>query len=172
MNFATGVPMLSRFIRPVLKNEGALHRCYTTTVTVNRPPLLMRGVLKMQNVSVTGIRNNCLNHVTLFPSSATSNGLAALVVVRNYSAGDPMNLELIRDRILLVLKLYDKVDASKLTVDSHFFKDLGLDSLDHVEVIMAMEDEFGFEIPDAHAERLLRPKDIQQYVADKFDVFE
>lgn len=37
---------------------------------------------------------------------------------------------------------------------------------------MAMEDEFGFEIPDGDAERLLRPKDIVQYVADKEDVYE
>lgn len=59
-----------------------------------------------------------------------------------------------------------------MKVDSHFIKDLGLDSLDHVEVIMAMEDEFGFEIPDADAERLVRPKDIVQYIADKEDVFE
>ena len=33
----------------------------------------------------------------------------------------------------------------QLSLDSHFIKDLGLDSLDHVEVIMAMEDEFGIE---------------------------
>jgi NADH dehydrogenase (ubiquinone) 1 alpha/beta subcomplex 1 len=51
-------------------------------------------------------------------------------------------------------------------------KDLGLDSLDHVEVIMAIEDEFGFEISDSDAERLMRPKDILQYVADKNDIFE
>lgn len=50
--------------------------------------------------------------------------------------------------------------------------DLGLDSLDHVEVIMAMEDEFGFEIPDGDAERLVRPKDIIQYIADKEDIYE
>lgn len=50
--------------------------------------------------------------------------------------------------------------------------DLGLDSLDHVEVIMAMEDEFGFEIPDGDAERLVRPKDIVQYIADKEDIYE
>lgn len=60
----------------------------------------------------------------------------------------------------------------QLSVDSHFINDLGLDSLDHVEVIMAMEDEFGFEIPDADAERLVRPKDIIQYIADKEDVYE
>lgn len=60
----------------------------------------------------------------------------------------------------------------QLTPDSHFINDLGLDSLDHVEVIMAMEDEFGFEIPDGDAERLLRPKDIIQYVADKQDCYD
>jgi len=92
--------------------------------------------------------------------------------VRHYSAEAPMSLELIRDRVLLVLKLYDKVDVKKLTLESHFMNDLGLDSLDHVEVIMAIEDEFGFEIPDGDAERLLKPSDVIQYVGDKMDVYE
>lgn len=60
----------------------------------------------------------------------------------------------------------------QLTVNSHFIKDLGLDSLDHVELVMAMEDEFGFEIPDTDAERLQRPADIIEYIADKEDVYE
>lgn len=60
----------------------------------------------------------------------------------------------------------------QLTVDSHFINDLGLDSLDHVEVIMAMEDEFGFEIPDSDTERLMKPSDIVRYVADKEDVYD
>ncbi|CAH2048876.1 unnamed protein product, partial [Iphiclides podalirius] len=91
---------------------------------------------------------------------------------RNYSGGPPLTLELIKSRVLLVLQLYDKVDPEKLTVDTHFVNDLGLDSLDLVELVMAMEDEFGFEIPDDDAERLLRPKDIIQYVADKEDIYE
>jgi NADH dehydrogenase (ubiquinone) 1 alpha/beta subcomplex 1 len=52
-------------------------------------------------------------------------------------------MDQVRERVLLVLKLYDKVDPEKLKMDSHFMNDLGLDSLDQVEVIMAMEDEFG-----------------------------
>ena len=60
----------------------------------------------------------------------------------------------------------------QLTVDSHFINELGLDSLDHVEVIMAMEDEFGFEIPDDHAEKLLTPAKIIQYVADHEEIYE
>ena len=99
---------------------------------------------------------------------------------------------------MLVLKLYDKINPDTVSLekkrnsachsfsyisclphaflqvglDSHFIKDLGLDSLDHVEVIMAMEDEFGFEIPDDHAEKLWTPRQIIQYVADHEDVFE
>ncbi|XP_037793764.1 acyl carrier protein, mitochondrial-like [Penaeus monodon] len=81
------------------------------------------------------------------------------------------NLDDISERVLGICKLYCAGDL-ELTVDSHFMQDLGLDSLDHVEVIMAMEDEFGFEIPDGDAEKLLRPADIIRYVADKEDIYE
>ncbi|KAI4487866.1 hypothetical protein M0802_011754 [Mischocyttarus mexicanus] len=92
--------------------------------------------------------------------------------VRLYSMKPPMSLDYIRQRVILVLNLYDKIDPKKLTVESHFINDLGLDSLDHVEIIMAMEDEFGFEIPDMDAERLLTPALIVRYVADREDIYE
>ncbi|XP_069342109.1 acyl carrier protein, mitochondrial [Eulemur rufifrons] len=91
---------------------------------------------------------------------------------RQYSDAPPLTLEGIKDRVLYVLKLYDKIDPEKLSVDSHFMKDLGLDSLDQVEIIMAMEDEFGFEIPDIDAEKLMCPQEIVDYIADKKDVYE
>ncbi|XP_039292608.1 acyl carrier protein, mitochondrial isoform X2 [Nilaparvata lugens] len=91
---------------------------------------------------------------------------------RCYAHGPPLDLPQIRERVNLVLKLYDKIDPVKLTADSHFINDLGLDSLDHVEIIMAMEDEFGFEIPDVDAEKLLKPSDIVQYIGDKHDIYE
>ncbi|KAJ7417222.1 hypothetical protein BTVI_33697 [Pitangus sulphuratus] len=62
--------------------------------------------------------------------------------------------------------------SDSLTAESHFMKDLGLDSLDQVEIIMAMEDEFGFEIPDGDAEKLMCPQEIVDYIADKKDVYE
>ncbi|XP_058458263.1 acyl carrier protein, mitochondrial isoform X1 [Malaya genurostris] len=99
-------------------------------------------------------------------------GCRQLEFTRNYSAKEPLTLQLIKERVLLVLKLYDKINPEKLTLESHFINDLGLDSLDHVEVIMAMEDEFGFEIPDSDAEKLFRPADVVQYVADKEDIYE
>ncbi|KFB41673.1 AGAP010464-PA-like protein [Anopheles sinensis] len=105
-------------------------------------------------------------------SSDKQNGRWQLEIVRKYSAKEPLTLQLIKERVLLVLKLYDKVNPEKLSLESHFINDLGLDSLDHVEVIMAMEDEFGFEIPDGDAEKLFRPADIVQYIADKEDIYE
>ncbi|GCB72021.1 hypothetical protein scyTo_0001788 [Scyliorhinus torazame] len=92
--------------------------------------------------------------------------------VRRYGDLPPLSLESIRDRVLYVLKLYDKVNPEKLVPSSHFMKDLGLDSLDQVEIIMAMEDEFGFEIPDVEAEKLMTPDEIVTYIADKKDVYE
>ena len=83
----------------------------------------------------------------------------------------PPDLEQIRDRTLLVLKLYDKINTDTIGLDSHFIKDCGLDSLDHVEIILTMEDEFGFEIPDEHAKRLFTPRQIVQYIADHEDSY-
>ncbi|XP_014681897.1 PREDICTED: acyl carrier protein, mitochondrial-like [Priapulus caudatus] len=79
---------------------------------------------------------------------------------------------MVEERVFLVLRLYDKVDPEKISTDSHFINDLGLDSLDQVEIIMAMEDEFSFEIPDEYGEKLMTPKDIIQFVCDKQDVYQ
>ncbi|KAL3987357.1 Rho GTPase-activating protein 12/27 [Sarotherodon galilaeus] len=94
------------------------------------------------------------------------------VLCRQYGDLPPLTLETIKERVMYVLKLYDKISPEKLQTSSHFMKDLGLDSLDQVEIIMAMEDEFGFEIPDAEAEKLMTPEEIVQYIADKKDVYE
>lgn len=73
------------------------------------------------------------------------------------------------ERVLNVCKAFDKINADKVTPESHFMNDLGLDSLDHVELIMAAEDEFGFEIPDVDAERLLTVKTLIEYIEDKIE---
>jgi len=75
----------------------------------------------------------------------------------------------VESRVLAVCKAFDKISADKVTLAAHFINDLGLDSLDHVEVIMAIEDEFGFEIPDEHAEKLITPDHIVKYVLENED---
>ena len=57
------------------------------------------------------------------------------------------------------------VDESKVTKEAKFIDDLGADSLDTVELIMEFEDEFGLEIPDEDAEKILSVKDALDYIS-------
>lgn len=56
------------------------------------------------------------------------------------------------------------VDEAEVTIDSTFIDDLGADSLDIVELIMAFEEEFNVEIPDDVAEKIKTVKDIVEYI--------
>ncbi|KAI0474927.1 acyl carrier protein-like protein [Xylariaceae sp. FL0804] len=61
----------------------------------------------------------------------------------------------IEERIVGILKGFDKVaNPEEIKDDSHFANDLGLDSLDTVEVVMAIEEEFSIEIPDKDADAI------------------
>ena len=71
----------------------------------------------------------------------------------------------VEERVLAVVKAFEKVDAAKVTPTSHFARDLGLDSLDAVEVVMAFEEEFVIEIPDAEAENILTCEDAIKFIA-------
>jgi len=62
---------------------------------------------------------------------------------------------------------FDGVDAKLVTPTSHFKKDLGLDSLDTVEIIVAVEDEFLIEIPDAEVDQIVSIPSIVQLVKSK-----
>lgn len=55
------------------------------------------------------------------------------------------------------------VDESMVTIDTNLMKDLEADSLDAVEIIMAIEEEFGIEIPDEEAEKFQTVNDIVKY---------
>ncbi|MBQ9364963.1 MAG: acyl carrier protein [Schwartzia sp.] len=56
------------------------------------------------------------------------------------------------------------VEADEVTIDSTFIDDLGADSLDIVELIMAFEEEFGIEIPDEAAEKIKTVQDVVTYI--------
>ncbi len=56
------------------------------------------------------------------------------------------------------------VDRAEVTPDAVFIDDLGADSLDLVELIMAMEEEFGFEIADEEAEKLRTVGDVINFI--------
>ena len=56
------------------------------------------------------------------------------------------------------------VDEAKVTEDASFIDDLGADSLDTVELVMAFEEEFGVEIPDDAAEKITTVRDAIEYI--------
>eukprot|EP00301_Raphidiophrys_heterophryoidea_P021945 c6219_g1_i1.p3 GENE.c6219_g1_i1~~c6219_g1_i1.p3 ORF type:complete len:128 (-),score=30.50 c6219_g1_i1:797-1180(-) len=70
----------------------------------------------------------------------------------------------VTERVLSVVKGFDRVEAGKVSPTSRFQQDLGLDSLDTVELLMAVEEEFAIEIPDADAEKILSTEEAINYI--------
>ena len=70
----------------------------------------------------------------------------------------------IAERVKKIVVEHLGVDEAKVTEDASFVDDLGADSLDTVELGMAFEEEFGVEIPDDAAEKILTVKDATEYV--------
>jgi acyl carrier protein len=61
------------------------------------------------------------------------------------------------------------VNPDQVTPEAKFIEDLGADSLDTVELVMAFEEEFGAEIPDEDAEKLQTVGDVVKYIEDRGD---
>jgi acyl carrier protein len=59
------------------------------------------------------------------------------------------------------------VNASEVVPEASFVEDLGADSLDTVELVMAFEEAFGIEIPDEDAEKIMKVKDAIEYINKK-----
>jgi acyl carrier protein len=70
----------------------------------------------------------------------------------------------VADRVSKIVVEHLGVDAAKVTTNASFIDDLGADSLDTVELVMAFEEEFGCEIPDDAAEKILTVKDAIDYI--------
>ena len=70
----------------------------------------------------------------------------------------------IEDKIKKIVAEKLSVDLDEVVPEASFVDDLGADSLDLVELIMSMEEEFDIEISDEQAEKLLKVKDVLDYV--------
>ncbi len=70
----------------------------------------------------------------------------------------------IADRVKKIIMEQLGVSAEAVKEDASFIEDLGADSLDLTELIMAMEEEFGIEIDDEEAQKLMKVKDAITYV--------
>ena len=70
----------------------------------------------------------------------------------------------IAERVRKIVTEHLGVDTDKVTENASFIDDLGADSLDTVELVMAFEEEFGCEIPDDAAEKILTVKDAIDFI--------
>eukprot|EP00238_Polyblepharides_amylifera_P001143 CAMPEP_0196572544 /NCGR_PEP_ID=MMETSP1081-20130531/2580_1 /TAXON_ID=36882 /ORGANISM="Pyramimonas amylifera, Strain CCMP720" /LENGTH=124 /DNA_ID=CAMNT_0041889903 /DNA_START=114 /DNA_END=488 /DNA_ORIENTATION=+ len=109
----------------------------------------------------SSLRTAVLSHARLQPVVCLPQQVIRLLAADAHG----LTKEEVTDRIMEVLKCFDKVDSTKLTATSHFTKDLGLDSLDTVEVVMAFEEEFGVEIPDSEADKIITCEEAISYIS-------
>jgi acyl carrier protein len=70
-----------------------------------------------------------------------------------------------QDQIVRIIANQLQIDEDQVKSDASFMDDLGADSLDTVELIMALEEEFDIEIPDSDAEKIRTVQDAFEYLA-------
>jgi acyl carrier protein len=99
-----------------------------------------------------------------FHADISRGDLAVPVSINPYSEEQVMSLEQ-RVKDLVISQL--GVDAGKVSNDSSFIDDLGADSLDTVELVMAFEEEFDIEIPDEDAQKMKSVQNVIDYLKDK-----
>lgn len=87
-------------------------------------------------------------------------------MVATLLSGEPNSMSTIEERVKKVVLEQLEVSADQVTPEASFIDDLGADSLDTVELVMALEEEFGLEIPDDQAENIAKVKDAVQYIKD------
>jgi acyl carrier protein len=78
-----------------------------------------------------------------------------------------MSQEAIFEKVRAIVAEQLSVDAADVKAESNFQNDLGADSLDTVELVMALEEAFDIEIPDEAAESILVVGDAVKYIQDK-----
>lgn len=97
-------------------------------------------------------------------------GVGKMVAVRGYASGGGLSKPDVEGRIMSLLAGFDKVkDPSNIKPNAHFANDLGMDSLDTVEVVMAIEEEFSIEIPDKDADTIHSVDKAVEYILSQPD---
>jgi acyl carrier protein len=95
---------------------------------------------------------------------------------RSAAAHVPVNNVLIEGGVPIVSAVYDRLQAivaeqlgvepEKITPDAEFIQDLNADSLDMVELVMSLEEEFGVEISDEEVEKIVKVSDAVEYIEE------
>ncbi|KAG0278839.1 MAG: NADH:ubiquinone oxidoreductase 9.6kD subunit [Linnemannia gamsii] len=101
------------------------------------------------------------------PAIVARNAMA-LNFARTYASAGLARSD-VEKRVLDILAGFNKIDANKIALKANFNADLGLDSLDTVEVVMAIEEEFSIEIPDKDADEIKSAEQAVEYISKRED---
>ncbi|KAF9295991.1 NADH:ubiquinone oxidoreductase 9.6kD subunit [Linnemannia elongata] len=101
------------------------------------------------------------------PAVVARNAMA-LNFARTYASAGLARSD-VEKRVLDILAGFNKIDANKIALKANFNADLGLDSLDTVEVVMAIEEEFSIEIPDKDADEIKSAEQAVEYISKRED---
>jgi len=80
-----------------------------------------------------------------------------------------MSEKSVEDKVKEIIVEQLSVNEEQVTQEAKFIEDLGADSLDVVELVMAFEEQFGIEVPDEDAEKLQTVGDVVTYIKDNQD---
>ncbi|KAK9156338.1 hypothetical protein Sjap_003818 [Stephania japonica] len=115
------------------------------------------------------IKNSILSHLRYGTAArkwlVMEGSVAHYKVSRHMCASTSNSSGELIDRVVGLVKKYDKTDGAMVTETSDFQKDLSLDSLDRVELVMAFEQEFSVEIPDEVADKFNCCADVAKYIS-------
>ncbi|KAI1310538.1 hypothetical protein EDD11_003710 [Mortierella claussenii] len=106
------------------------------------------------------------------PAVVASQGVARNAMVLNFArsyASAGLARSDIEKRVLDILAGFNKIDSKKVSLQANFNNDLKLDSLDTVEVVMAIEEEFSIEIPDKDADEIKSAEQAVEYISKRDD---
>lgn len=122
-------------------------------------------VMRQSGVSLASRTIHCYTK-NIVPVSTQLQRLQSLrLYSENTKSGSALNKDEVLKRVKDVIKAFNKnADAEKISLETAFNKDLGLDSLDTVELLVAIEEEFEIEIPDKIADDLKTIGETVEYI--------
>lgn len=119
------------------------------------------------------LKNTILNYmrigVSVRESFLVREMYALNILNRQFCTTTSTSSDQIMARVIGLVKGFDRIDATKVTETADFQKDLSLDSLDRVELVMAIEQEFSVEIPEEKADKLKCCADVTEYIISEAD---
>ena len=122
--------------------------------------------IEFSNNNFSGLANLCFHLQNGLPELVNRSLTVYTEELKTTEEGDFKDSEEIFDKVKEIIIEQLGVPETAITTEASFIDDLGADSLDIVELIMALEEEFDLEIPDSDAEKVVTVGDVVEYIKD------